>query len=124
MVQTPEELERFEEVLRSAIEQGATSLSFAGEVIDISDAPLVARQLEQVKETLEKPELSEPPAAAEDLFDEPKEKVAVILKDAGEINSTLLAKPATLAYWKHRTGPLMRGSHSRIRSKVLSGCSG
>lgn len=92
LVQTPEELERFEEVLRSAIEQGATSLSFAGEVIDISDAPLVARQLERVKETLEKPELSEPPAAAEDLFDEPKEKVAVILKDAGEINSTLLAK--------------------------------
>lgn len=45
-----------------------------------------------MKETLEKPELSEPPAAAEDLFDEPKEKVAVILKDAGEINSTLLAK--------------------------------
>jgi len=92
VVQTPEELQRFEEVLQAALEQGATSLSFAGEVIDISDVPLVARQLERVRETFDKPERTDPSGALEGDFDEPKEKVAVILKDAGEINSTLLAK--------------------------------
>lgn len=92
VVQTPEELQRFEEVFQAALEQGATSLSFAGEVIDISDVPLVVRQLERVRETFDKSERTDPSGALEDDFDEPKEKVAVILKDAGEVNSTLLAK--------------------------------
>lgn len=92
LIQSPEELQRFEEVLQAAREQGASTLSFAGEVIDISDAPVVEQQLERVRQTLQK----RPAAEVEDPTDAstegPKEKVGVILKDADEINSELLQR--------------------------------
>ncbi len=51
LIQSPEDLQRFEEVLQAANEQGATSLSFAGEVIDISDAPTVQQELARARQT-------------------------------------------------------------------------
>ncbi len=51
LIQSPEDLQRFEEVLQAANQQGATSLSFAGEVIDISDAPTVQQELARARQT-------------------------------------------------------------------------
>lgn len=92
LIQSPEELQRFEEVLRAAKEHGASSLSFAGEVIDIADASHVEQQLNQVRKNLENSAAVEPGTPEETGFEEPKEKVGVILKDADEINVALLQK--------------------------------
>ncbi|MGQ9951336.1 DEAD/DEAH box helicase [Pseudomonas aeruginosa] len=97
LIQSPEELQRFEEVLQAAREQGASSLSFAGEVIDIADAPQVEQQLSSVRQNLEKPTADEPGVKDVATFEEPKEKVGVILKDADEINATLLQKANSAA---------------------------
>lgn len=93
LIQSPEDLQRFEAVLQAANEQGATSVAFAGEVIDISDAPAVQQELAKARQNMHpvsdiesRDEEYEPP--------EGKEKVGVILKDADEINSALLHKAA------------------------------
>ncbi len=99
LIQSHEELQHFEEVLRAAQEQGASSLSFAGEVIDIADASQVEQQLRQVRQKLVTPpqvEL-ETESDAEDSSEEPKEKVGIILKDADEINAALLDKASRAA---------------------------
>ncbi|MCY1351446.1 hypothetical protein D9M69_377110 [compost metagenome] len=93
LIQTPEELERFEQVLQAAREQGAETLSFAGEVIDIAHVDAVEQQLSTVRkhfvETVEA-ELDEQTSSE----DEPREKVSVLLRDADEINAGLLNKVA------------------------------
>ncbi|WP_027595055.1 DEAD/DEAH box helicase [Pseudomonas sp. LAIL14HWK12:I7] len=93
LIQSPEDLQRFEAVLQAANEQDATSVAFAGEVIDISDAPAVQQELAKARQNMHpvsdiesRDEEYEPP--------EGKEKVGVILKDADEINSALLHKAA------------------------------
>lgn len=94
LIQSHDELQHFEEVLQAAQEQGATSLNFADEVIDITDAAHVQQQVAQVRKTLATPRQADPeiPVDTDDSSEGPKEKVSVILKGADEINATLLDK--------------------------------
>ncbi len=92
LIQSPEELQRFEEVLLAAREQGASTLSFAGEAVDISDASAVEQQLVRVRQALQKPAVADVEDATDVIIEGPKEKVGVILKDADEINSALLQR--------------------------------
>lgn len=92
LVQSSEDLQRLEEVLQSAIEQGASSLSFAGETIDISDAAKVRQQLEIAKESLHDAPCPPDDKGGSHEPDAPKEKIAVILKESNDIRSTLLSK--------------------------------
>lgn len=93
LIQSPEDLQRFEGVLQAANEQGATSVAFAGEVIDISDAPAVQQELAKARQNMHPGSDSE---SRDEEYEPPegKEKVGVILKDADEINSALLHKAA------------------------------
>ena len=93
LIQSPEDLQRFEAVLQAANEQGATSVAFAGEVIDISDAPAVQQELAKARQNMHPVSDIE---SRDDEYEPPegKEKVGVILKDADEINSALLYKAA------------------------------
>lgn len=93
LIQSPEDLQRFEGVLQAANEQGATSVAFAGEVIDISDAPAVQQELAKARQNMRPVSDSE---SRDEEYEPPegKEKVGVILKDADEINSALLHKAA------------------------------
>lgn len=93
LIQSPEDLQRFEGVLQAANEQCATSVAFAGEVIDISDAPAVQQELANARQNMHPVSDSE---SRDEEYEPPegKEKVGVILKDADEINSALLHKAA------------------------------
>lgn len=93
LIQSPEDLQRFEGVLQAANEQGATSVAFAGEVIDISDAPAVQQELAKARQNMHPVSDSE---SRDEEYEPPegKEKVGVILKDVDEINSALLHKAA------------------------------
>lgn len=93
LIQSPEDLQRFEGVLQAANEQGATSVAFAGEVIDISDAPAVQQELAKARQNMHPVSDSE---SRDEEYEPPKgkEKVGVILKDADEINSALVHKAA------------------------------
>ncbi len=94
VIQSSEELERFEEVLQAAQAQGSTSLSFAGELIDISDAVKVEAELGFARQKLvshsdfDSYQKEDAGAASE----RPTEKVSVILKEADEINAGLVQK--------------------------------
>ncbi|HBP6666462.1 TPA: DEAD/DEAH box helicase [Pseudomonas aeruginosa] len=90
LVQSEEDLQHFNELYKAAIEQGATSMTFGGETIDISDPALVEQQLKSTEASLKDPALDEVPG--DELSVEPKERVSVLLRDADEINSTLLRK--------------------------------
>lgn len=92
LVQSPEELQRFEEMLKAANEQGASSLAFGGEVIDIADAPKVQEQLGIAKAVFSEEKEADASTPAESGGEETKEKVAVILKEAEAINNALLRK--------------------------------
>ncbi|WP_313327449.1 DEAD/DEAH box helicase [Pseudomonas qingdaonensis] len=96
LIQSPEDLQRFEGVLQAANEQGATSVAFAGEVIDISDAPAVQQEMAKARQNMHPVSDSE---SRDEEYEPPegKEKVGVILKDADEINSALLHKAAAAA---------------------------
>ncbi|QPG62681.1 DEAD/DEAH box helicase [Pseudomonas sp. BIGb0427] len=93
LIQSPEDLQRFEAVLQAANEQGAASVAFAGEVIDISDAPAVQQELAKARQNMHPGSDSE---SRHEEYEPPegKEKIGVILKDADEINSALLHKAA------------------------------
>ena len=97
LIQTPEELERFDELLQAANKQGATTLTFADEVIDISDEQKVQEQRVKVQEKFTKPA---EPSSKPDTEKDTKENVAVILKEAGEISATLLQN-ANNAHFLH-----------------------
>lgn len=96
LIQSPEELQHFEEVFQAAREQGASSLTFAGEVIDIVDVPQVDKQLSQIRRMLTTPASAEPEVASSAVEEsaEQKEKVGVILKEAEQISEALLQKAA------------------------------
>ncbi|OXS14461.1 helicase [Zobellella denitrificans] len=89
VIQSPEELKRFEELLKSAIQQGASSLSFAGEAIDITNHAVVEEQLELIRRSFQSPVSS---GGSPKDPDASKETVSVILKEADEISSSLLQK--------------------------------
>lgn len=90
LLQSPEDLERFEEVYAAAKEQGAESLTFAGQVIDVSNPELVAEQIQKVKETFAAAPAA--PLSDQDEPDETKETVSVLLRDADDIHQGLLRK--------------------------------
>ncbi|MGE3541757.1 MAG: DEAD/DEAH box helicase [Candidatus Tectimicrobiota bacterium] len=102
LVQTPEELRHLQDVYAAARQQGASTLHFAGEVIDIADAALVDRLIDQIAQHFTTP----PEALLERMMgaEEPRERVSVLLKEADEINQELLrqaryARPAHEPVW-------------------------
>lgn len=98
LVQSPEELERFEQMLTAASEQGAISLAFAGEVIDIADLEKVQEQLEIAKASFYEQKEAASTGPVESGNDGSTEKVAVILKEAEAINSALLRKAGSASF--------------------------
>ena len=90
LVQSEEDLARFHEAYKAAKEQGADSMSFGGEVIDISDPARIDAQLDKVVSGLGdlKPDVT----AGVEPSEGPKERVSVLLRDADKINSALLSK--------------------------------
>lgn len=90
LVQTPEDLARFEEVYAASTEQGATSLIFAGQIIDITAPGQVDEQIRKVKETFAAAPVA--PVSEPDEPDEVKETVSVLLRDADDIQQGLLRK--------------------------------
>lgn len=96
LIQSPEELARFEEILAVATKQGADSLLFAGELLDISNQIAIEQQLSSIRNNLM--QSYEAVSNSHDIEESPvtelKEQVGVILKDVDVINSTLLRKAA------------------------------
>lgn len=95
VIQSPEELRRFEELLQAARAQGATSLTFGEQTIDITNAQAVDEQIEAIKRRFDRnTDIDEEPGSEEpEASDgETKERVAVILKEADAIYATLLSK--------------------------------
>lgn len=90
LLQSPEDLARFEEVYAAAKEQGAESLTFAGQVIDVSNPELVAEQIQKIKETFAAAPAA--PLSDHEESDEFKETVSVLLRDADDIHQGLLRK--------------------------------
>ena len=90
LVQTPEELPRLQEAYASAKEPGATSLTFAGQVIDVSNPGQVDEHIRKVKETFEGATVA--PDVEPDKPDEVKETVSVLLRDTNDIHQGLLRK--------------------------------
>ncbi|MGI2189548.1 DEAD/DEAH box helicase [Shewanella oncorhynchi] len=95
LLQSPEELQRFEEQLQSARAQGATTMTFGEETIDITNSQVVDEQVEAIKQRFEAisdvdlvTEFEETEITNEDR----KERVAVILKEADAIHATLQDK--------------------------------
>lgn len=89
LVRSEEDLARFEEIYKAAREQGAESLEFAGEVLDITNPEIVRAQLDKARQSLTDQSESKE-AAAENK--EPKETVSVLLHEADEIYTELLRK--------------------------------
>ena len=83
VIQSPEELRRFEELLQAARAQGATSLTFGEQTIDITNAQAVDEQIEAIKRRFDRnTDIDQEPGSEEpEASDgETKERVAVILK--------------------------------------------
>ena len=95
IIYSSEELQRFEELLTAARAQGATTLNIGSKNIDISSLEAVEQQLVVIKQRLEEysGEPTEQNTASTDTETErDPEQVAVILKEAYEINAALLIK--------------------------------
>lgn len=97
LVQSPEELAQFESALAAAREQGADRLSFAGEVIDISNPEAVERQVESLRgkfaESSGESSAKTSPDTPED--EKAKEQVTVLIREADQIDTQLLDKAAS-----------------------------
>lgn len=96
LVQSPEELAQFESALAAAREQGAERLSFAGEVIDISNPEAVERQVESLRGKFAESSGEPQTEARSDTpkVEEAKEQVTVLIREADQIDSRLLDKAA------------------------------
>lgn len=92
LVQSPEDLESFTKAYTAAKEQGAESLIFGDQPVDISNPARVEEQLAKVKESFSAPAPEEPVEPKSIV--EPKERVSVLLRDVDEIKSVLLRKAA------------------------------
>lgn len=105
LVRSEEDLARFEQRYVAAREQGAETLAFAGETIDISQPTAVEAQLEQARASFAaRPNPTPGSPGAEDEFAEAKETVGVVLREADEVCDELLrkaktARPATPPNW-------------------------
>jgi SNF2 family DNA or RNA helicase len=84
-----EELDAFKQKLKIAIDQGAESVEYQDQQIDVSDLDRVEQILDAIEKSFTRLSDREsiPDASAPK-----KEKVTVLLKDAGEISQTLLEK--------------------------------
>lgn len=90
VIQSEEELTQFQEAVEAAWGQGADTLSFNGETIDVSDRQAVSAQLEQITDKLRNPQSN-----AELLEDDTpfsKEKLSLVLKEAEELHAELQQK--------------------------------
>lgn len=92
LVQSPEELESFTKAYSAAKEQGADSLVFGDQAVDISNPERVEEQLAKVRASLTAPIAEE--ATDSESAVEPKERVSVLLRDVDEIKKVLLFKAA------------------------------
>lgn len=90
LVQTPDELARLKEVFAAAIQQGATTLIFADEVIDISVPELVQDLIDRVERALV--ERGGTSGGGGGGGNGAKERVSVLLRDADEICLELLRR--------------------------------
>ena len=90
LVQTEDELSQFKAALQAARNDGAESLCFGGEMVDISDSQAVDQQLAIAENRLR--------TSADDLdtapvhTDDRKQRVSVLLHDADEVRDALLRK--------------------------------
>lgn len=90
VIQSEEELAQFQEAVDAAWGQGADTLSFNGETIDISDRNAVGAQLEQITENLRNPSEADDPQINETPIKE--EKLSLVLKEAEELHQELRQK--------------------------------
>lgn len=96
LVTTAEDLETFEQTLQNAQKQGADSVVFEGETIDISDAKAVEEAIQETKHKLEQAKTR----PVDDIdIDEPTEKIAatVVLKELEDSDVSLLEKAKNAA---------------------------
>lgn len=94
LIQTPEELDQFKKALQGAREQGADAVHFNGRVIDISDRTGVDGYLTKVELDLTSPQATKPENKPDEQNAEQKATVAVLLREADEINAALLSNAA------------------------------
>jgi len=90
VIHTPEELERFEDSLRSARAQGADSMRFNDELIDISDEAAVRHELDLVRQRL-----YGDAQASNSLSDQSviaDQRMTVLIDEAADIRQDLLAR--------------------------------
>lgn len=93
LIQSLEELQRFEELLQAASEQGATTLTFDDETIDISNTEAVDQQIEIIKQRMDgNPEDEGIVSGEPEITEKTTERVAVILKEVDAIHATLQDK--------------------------------
>ena len=95
VIQSEEELNQFQQAAEAAWGQGADTLSFNGESIDISNREAVSAQLEQITR-----KLRDPDAFNEPLIDDipvQKEKLSLVLKEAEELHEELQQKAKDLS---------------------------
>ncbi|MCE8004412.1 DEAD/DEAH box helicase [Billgrantia ethanolica] len=90
LVKSHEELAELQDKIDSAYSQGAQTVVFQGESIDISDSGNVQSILANIVSSLEKPEGTI--AATEESAEKSDTQVGVIVKDADDIGEELLAK--------------------------------
>lgn len=95
LIRSAEDLDAFETALREAWGQGADSIRYSGELIDVSDRGAVESLLEDIRATLlrgEADEGLEPPESGEEPEPDEAGPVSVLLRDADEIRADLLAQ--------------------------------
>nr|WP_298248754.1 DEAD/DEAH box helicase [uncultured Halomonas sp.] len=90
LVKSHEELSELQDKIDTAYSQGAQTVDFQGENIDVSDPGIVKSILGKVANSLNKPE--ESAVAAKDSAEISETQVGVIVKDAEDIGETLLDK--------------------------------
>lgn len=90
VIQSEEELTQFQEAVEAAWGQGADTLSFNGETIDVSDRHAVSAQLEQITDKLRNPQSND--QLPEDDTPVSKEKLSLVLKEAEELHAELRQK--------------------------------
>lgn len=90
VIQSEEDLAQFQETVEAAWGQGADTLTFNGEDIDISDRQQVSAQLEQITEKLRNPQAFAEPR--DDDAPAKKEKLSLVLKEAAELHEELRQK--------------------------------
>jgi SNF2 family DNA or RNA helicase len=90
VIQSEEELTQFQEAVEAAWGQGADTVAFGGETIDISNRESVSTQLEQIGDRLRNRDLQD--LIINDDTPATQEKLSLVLKDAEELHEELRQK--------------------------------